>query len=537
VRPEVAGDRGPRAGSLRTSAPDLVVYQVYVRSFADGNGDGLGDLLGLAARLDHIVGLGADTVWLNPIHPAGGVDMGYDVTDYLDVDPAMGGMEAFDRFLAQAHGRGLRVLMDFVPNHTSDRHPWFVESRSSRDAPKRGWYWWADRRDGGPPNNWLSAFGGGAWVWDEPTGQYYLASFYPEQPDLNWENPEVRGAVGEAMRFWVSRGVDGFRLDAVHRLSKDPALRDNPVRTLSPDDPDALVLASRGDAWASQHHVHDQNGPREHEYLREVRRAVGEEAFLLGEVWHPELVGVARYLGPDQLDLAFNFRFAAQPWEAEAMGAAVDAVEATWPSTAWPCYHLSNHDTPRHATRYGERAVRPAAVLLLTLRGTPVLYQGEEIGMVDGPVPPDRRRDRVGRDPCRTPMQWDGSPAAGFCPPGVEPWLPLAPGHEERNVARQLEDPDSVLALYRRLVALRRSSPALRRGRYERVEGPAGCLAYLREARGERFLVAVNFTSEEAAVPVGSGVVVLHTAVRREGERAEGTLVLGGDEAAVVRLA
>lgn len=534
---------GPPQGdprSPRGAIPEGVIYQVYVRSFADGNGDGLGDLVGLTERLDHVVALGAATLWLNPIHPSGGVDMGYDVTDYLDVDPALGGMEAFDRFLAEAHRRGLRVLIDFVPNHTSDRHPWFVESRASRDAPRRDWYWWADPRDGGPPNNWVSVFGGSAWVWDEGTGQYYLASFYSEQPDLNWENPEVRRTLGEALRFWVERGVDGFRLDALHRLSKDPGLRDNPPRTLSPGDPDAVILASLGYAewraeYHAQHHVYDQNGPREHEYLRELRKAAGPEAFLLGEVWHPELAGVARYLAPDELDLAFNFRFSFQPWDGEAMGAAVEAVEATWPPDAWPCYHLSNHDAPRHATRFGERAVRPAAVLLLTLRGTPVLYQGEEIGMVDGVVPPERRRDRVGRDPCRTPMQWDGSANAGFCPPDVEPWLPVAPGHEERNVARQAGDPDSILALYRRLLALRRSSAALRRGRYRRLPAPEGCLAYLREAGAERMAVAVNFTSEETAVALPEGVVAVHTSVREEGEGVRGTYRLGGDQAVVVR--
>ncbi|HXF56913.1 MAG TPA: alpha-glucosidase [Actinomycetota bacterium] len=522
------------ARSPRAAIPEGVIYQVYVRSFADGNGDGMGDLLGLTARLDHVVRLGVDTLWLNPIHPSGEVDMGYDVTDYWDVDPALGGMEAFDRFLGEAHRRGLRVLIDFVPNHTSDRHPWFVESRASRDSPRRGWYCWADPRDGDPPNNWLSAFRGSAWVWDERTAQYYLASFYPEQPDLNWENPEVRRALGEALRFWVERGVDGFRLDAVQRLSKDPDLRDNPPRTLSPNDPDAVVLGSLDyPEWLAQHHVHDQNGPREHEYLRELRRAAGPDAFLLGEVWHFELGGVASYLAPDQLDLAFNFRFSFQPWDARAIGDAVDAVEATWPEDAWPCYHLSNHDAPRHATRYGERAVRPAAVLLLTLRGTPVLYQGEEIGMVDGVVPTERRRDRAGRDPCRTPMQWDGSPNAGFCPPDVEPWLPLAPGHEERNVARQARDPDSVLALYRRLLALRRSSVALRRGRYRRLPAPEGCLAYLREAGTERLAVAVNFTSEETAVALPEGTVAVHTSFREEGEEVRGLYRLGGDQAVV----
>jgi alpha-glucosidase len=512
--------------SRPTSPREGVIYQIYPRSFADGDGDGIGDLLGLRERLGYLLELGVDSLWLNPISPSGGVDGGYDVADYTEVDAAYGGLDALDRLLAEAHRAGLRVLLDFVPNHTSDRHPWFVEARSSRGSPKRSWYVFADGLSGSPPNDWLSGFGGSAWVAEPESGQFYLAGFYSEQPELNWDTPEVRTAVIEAMRFWVDRGVDGFRIDVVHRLSKDPLLRDNLVASAAQPPHDQKGSVPR----------FDENGPRIHDYVREIREGVGGGSLLLGEVWMLELQEVARFLGPGELDLAFNFPFATAPWDPEAMAAAVDEAARLFVGPGAPAYHLSNHDVSRHATRFGDRAIRPAAVLLLTLPGSPVLYYGEEVGMTDGQVPTQQRYDRFGRDPCRTPMQWDPSGNAGFCPPGVDPWLPVAGGFERRTVAVQRDDPDSVLSLYRRLIAVRKESPALRVGSYRRIDAPSGCLAYVRERGDDRFLVAVNFTSSELAVPGATGSVVAATSLRREGLPVESEVVLNGDEALVIRL-
>jgi alpha-glucosidase len=509
------------------------LYEAYPATFADGDGDGTGDLAGLTSRLGYLADLGVDAVWLTPIYPSGGVDGGYDVTDYRDVDPVYGGLEAFDRFLAEAHRIGLRVVLDFVPNHTSSRHPWFLDSRSSRRSARRRWYVWADGRPGdragrvGPPNNWLSTFGGSAWVFDPPTGQFYLASYYPEQADLDWDNPEVREAMTEALRFWVDRGVDGFRLDVVHRLSKDPELRDDPL--LPGRDP--------AEGWGAYDHLYDLHGPRIHDHVRAIRRAVGPTTLLLGEINLFDLEKVFSYLAPGELDLAFNFPFAMGPWDAESKAEAVAMAEALAIRGPWPCYHLSNHDEVRHPTRFGERTTRAAAVLLLTLRGTPVLWQGEELGMTNVAVPPDRRRDRKGRDGARTPMRWDASPGAGFCPPGVEPYLPIGPGHRERNVRSESADPDSVLALYRRLLALRRRSPAIRSGTHRRIEAGPRLMAFLREARALRHLVVVNLSSEPAAFGLGGGgTVEVATSARLEGRRIEGTCRLEGDQAVVILL-
>jgi alpha-glucosidase len=515
-------------GSARGDAwwRGAAIYQIYPRSFADGDGDGVGDLGGLTDRLDYVAGLGVEVVWLNPIYPSGGVDGGYDVADYTSVDPDYGDLDAFDRFLGAAHDRGLKVLVDFVPNHTSDRHPWFVESRSSRRSAKRDWFVWADGRDGGPPNNWLSSFGGSPWVWDEQTGQFFLATFYAQQPDLNWHNPDVRDAMTGAMRFWVARGVDGFRLDVVHALGKDRLLRDNP-----PEAPAA------GSSAPLEQPRYDLDRVETHEMVRAMRKAVGIDPLLLGEVWLLSLPQVHRYLGPDELDLAFNFPFAMAPWNPPVLSFLIAQTEAVFAAAEeWPCYHLSNHDTPRHGTRFGQRAIKPAAMLLLTLRGTPVLYYGEEIGMVDGDVPPGRRRDRVGRDGCRTPMQWDDSANGGFCPAGAEPWLPVAAGFDRRNVAAQEKDSDSVLSLYRRLLALRRRAPALRTGRYREVGSSPFAMVYRRERGAERFLIVLCFAAEPMELPVSPGVVAVGTTAAREGERLRRTCVLGPDEGLVIRL-
>jgi alpha-glucosidase len=355
-----------------------VVYQIYPRSFADADGDGLGDLAGVSARLDHLndgtpASLGVDALWLSPFYPSPDVDFGYDVSDYTDVDPRFGTLADFDELLAQAHHRGLRVVIDLVPNHTSDRHPWFVESRNARDAARRDWYVWADPKpDGGPPNNWLSSFErvGGAWTLDPATGQYYLHSFTPQQPDLNWWNPDVRAVMERVMRFWLDRGVDGFRVDVAHRLAKDPELRDNPL---------VLAGARRYVAHPTER-LRTMDWPEVHAVLRGFRRTLDayDDRMAVGEAVVLDPDRLARYYGEagDELHLAFNFVFLHAPWRAEAFRDAVDRFEAALPPGAWPNVTLSNHDVSRIASRYGadgdgRARARVAAMMLLTLRGTP----------------------------------------------------------------------------------------------------------------------------------------------------------------------
>jgi alpha-glucosidase len=491
-----------------------VVYQVYPRSFQDSNGDGVGDLAGIAARLDHLVALGVDAVWISPFYPSPMKDFGYDVSDYTSVDPLFGTLADFDRLLAAAHVRGLRVVVDWVPNHTSDAHPWFQASRRSRDDPKRRWYVWRDAGpDGAPPNNWLATFGGPAWTWDERTRQYYLHSFLPEQPDLDWRNPEVRAAMMDTLRFWLDRGVDGFRIDCAYAVMKDPALRDNP-----PAPPGARAVHKDMGAWGTQLHVHDRGHPDVHGVYRDVRRLLdgyrGERA-AIGEIHLFDPVELCAYYGAalDELHLPFNFGLLAVPWRADAVRRAVDAMEAALPRGAWPSWVLGNHDEDRVATRVGEPSARAAMLLLLTLRGTPTLYQGDELGMPNVPIPPGRERDPWGksvagrgRDPARTPMQWTAGPNAGFTAPGVEPWLPLSPDAGARNVEVQAAAPGSMLSLTRALLALRRARPALHRGSYAALEGtPEHVFAFARAHGDDRVLVLVNFAGAPARVALPDG--------------------------------
>ncbi|MDQ4132203.1 MAG: alpha-amylase family glycosyl hydrolase, partial [Actinomycetota bacterium] len=385
-----------------------VFYQIYPRSFADSDGDGVGDLEGVRAHLDHLRWLGVDAIWICPFYPSPMADFGYDVSDYCDVDPLFGTLDDFDRLLADAHDLGIRVIVDWVPNHTSDQHPWFVESRSSRDNPKRDWYIWRDR-----PNNWKAAFGGPAWTFDERTGQWYLHLFLPEQPDLDWSNPEVVAAMHDVLRFWLDRGVDGFRVDVVHGLGKDPAL---------PDDPAELTVP----------HSSVNDAAETHPLLRELRRLVDGypgDRVLVGEVYLLDTRRVARYFGAgDELHLAFDFTSLYAPWDARAWRERLTEVAALLdPLGAWPTWTLSNHDNSRHRTRYGgsEARARAAAVLLLTLRGAPFLYEGEELGLEDAVVPPERVVDPGGRDPCRAPVPWDPGPTHGW--QVADPWLPWPP--------------------------------------------------------------------------------------------------------------
>ena len=492
-----------------------VVYQVYPRSFADADGDGVGDLNGIRSRLDHLAWLGVDAIWLSPIFRSPMRDFGYDISDYRDVDPLFGTLADLDALVAEAHQRNLRVLLDWVPNHTSNEHPWFRESRASRSSPKRGWYVWRDPApDGGPPNNWLAAFPRGtpAWTFDETTGQYYLHMFLPEQPDLDWSNPEVRDAMHDVLRFWLDRGIDGFRVDVVHGLGKDPRLPDLPPELA------AIPVSALNEHEAT------------HEWLREIRRLLDRypgDRVLVGEVWlllsrtHP------RYFGEGaQLQLLFELPTAVvTPWEASAWRERIADVAARLdPIGAWPTWVLSNHDVPRHRTRFGsEAAARAAAVLLLTLRGTPFLYQGEELGLEDAVVPRERRLDPGGRDGCRAPIPWDGTVGHGWL---ATPWLPWPPDPGRTNAEHLRADPGSIFHLYRRLLARRRASPALQTGTSRLLDSPPDVVAFERAADGDRRIILVNFASEPRAC-VARGRVDVASDGAGEGGPYSGTLGSG----------
>ena len=525
-----------------------VIYQVYPRSFADANGDGIGDLAGVIERLDHLRGgptsLEIDAIWMSPVYPSPLADFGYDVSDYLDIDPVFGDLATFDRLVDEAHRRRLRVLLDVVPCHTSVEHPWFVESRASRDAARRNWYHWADPApDGGPPNNWLSVFGGSAWELDEPSGQYYLHSFYPEQPDLNWRNPAVADAFGDILRFWRARGVDGFRIDAVDRAVKDPLLRDNP--------PAADVFTPRlPERMRQELRLWNKDRPEVLDAVRALRAAAesaGEPgALLIGESYIP-IERMARYLGNgpgDAFDLVFDFDFLFAGWDAPRLRASIESAEALLPAHGWPCRVLSSHDVSRHATRFGPDAVRAAAVLLMALRGTPVLYMGEEIGMPDS-ASPAGALDRSGRDASRSPMQWDATTAAGFS--DATPWLPIG-NAAAHNVADQRGDPASTLSLYRSLIRLRHDDDAIGLGPQRSIDLPPDvpAVAFVRQG-SHRALVVVNCDSAALELDVWSasrgrlaaeGRLLLSSVGEREpGEEVRlERLRLDGNEAVVLDL-
>jgi len=518
---------------------EAVVYQVYPRSFRDTNGDGVGDLAGVTEGIDYLQGLGIDAVWLSPFYPSPMDDFGYDVADYTDVDPMFGTLADFDRLLASAHDAGIRVIVDLVPNHTSNQHPWFVESRSSRASPKRDWYVWADGPE--PPNNWLSVFGGPAWEWDAGTEQFYLHSFLRSQPDLNWRSPEVEEAMLGVMRFWLDRGVDGFRIDVAHFMMKDPEMRDNPEVD---EPPDQTVRFKDLGAYASQQHLYDKGHPDVHGVFRSMRRVLDEygERFAVGEIHDFDPETWASYYGDgDGLHMPFNFALLYPDWEAAPIRTIVDRFDALCRNGRWPNWVLGNHDEPRLVSRLGgEEQARAAAVMLLTLRGTPTIYYGDELGMPEAAIPADRQVDPwglqvpgLGRDGCRTPMQWDDSPGAGFT--SGEPWLPLGSDWATRNVAAQQGAGDSMLELYRSLLQIRRERPALRVGDYRSLDLDPAVFGYERSHPGERpVVVVIGFDrARVVSIPI-TGRVVVSTRVERVGEIVDGSASIGAHEALVV---
>jgi alpha-glucosidase len=506
------------------------IYQIYPRSFADSNGDGVGDLRGARAHLDHLADLGVTAVWFSPIFPSPMADYGYDVADYRDVDPLFGTLGDLDALIDDCHGRGIRVVLDWVPNHTSDLHPWFAESRSARTSARRDWYVWRDGApDGGPPNDWQSEFEavGPAWTFDEATGQWYLHSFLPEQPDLNWDNPEVEAAMHDVLRFWLDRGVDGFRVDAIARFAKDPLLRSN--------------------AGAARRH--DQDWETIHDRLRGIRRVVDEypDRIIIGEVALYDLHRIVSYLNSgDQFQLVHNFIFAELPWDADAFRTSIADFQALAAEAAWPAWFIANHDKPRVASRYddgdprlGEARARAIGLMLYALRGTPFVYQGEELGLPDAEIPPERVVDVDGRDPERAPIPWRppsvAGPAAGFT--SGEPWLPLVRDAERLNVEAQSADPRSTLALYRRLAALRESMPALQEGSQRLLDAGPDLVAWVRSAGGDDVVAAVNFGLEpvELALPA-PGRLLLSTDPDRVVDDAELADVRLGPSEAVLAI-
>ena len=497
-----------------------IVYQIYPRSFQDTNGDGVGDLAGIRRRLDYLKGLGVDAVWVSPISPSPMADFGYDVADYCGVDPLFGTLADFDALIADAHARGLKLILDFVPNHTSDRHPWFLESRSSRMNAKRDWYIWRDgKADGAPPNNWISHFGGPAWTFDAATGQWYLHSFLPAQPDLNWRNRQVREAMYVALRFWLTRGIDGFRVDVIWLLIKDEHLRDNPLNP-SWQPPGAEI--------GKLINLYNADRPEVHEVIAEMRAVLDEfdERVLIGEIYLP-LERLVTYYGKELkgAQLPFNFQLLETAWDARAIAKAIEDYERLLPAGGWPNWVLGNHDRPRIAARVGAEQARVAAMLLLTLRGTPTMYYGDEVGLARVEVPPEAAQDPweknepgLGRDSSRTPMQWDDGPLAGFTT-AATPWLPLDREHRRQNVATLDRMPDSILNFYRALIALRQTHHALSRGAFRMLAVTDATIVFERSRRDERFLVALNLSGDAQPLPasLAGAEIVLSTAMDRTG--------------------
>lgn len=528
-----------------------VIYQIYPRSFQDTNGDGVGDLRGIIQRLDYLndgtpASLGIDAIWISPFFPSPMADFGYDISNYKDIDPAFGTMADFQELLREAHKRNIKILLDLVINHTSDQHPWFLESRSSKNNPKRDWYLWHPGKDRKPPNNWFAAFElKSAWWWDEKTKEFYLGTFTRHQPEVNWRNPELKKAMFDVIRFWLDLGVDGYRMDVVNWYIKDSEFRSNPWHIqLNPPD--------------LQRHLYDRGRPETHLVCKEIRAVVDEykDRMLVGEVYEEDLAAyekVAQYYGKgDELHLAFHFAFLHQKWSAPGFEGQIERWEKAVPVGCWPNYTLSNHDQPRHYSRYAKAGesdsrARVAAAMLLTLRGTPFLYYGEEIGMGNAQIEKADLRDPLGikawplplgRDGARTPMPWDETWHFGFSQ--GKPWLPLAPDSSRRNVAKQTQDPHSLLSFYRRLIWLRKRTPALQIGEYRSLlPGHPHILAYKRFTKEQEIYVLLNFSAKSQTVSLSSQPALAPRQVllgthRSEGEILQEPISLQGYEVVIV---
>jgi alpha-glucosidase len=523
-----------------------VIYQIYPRSFMDADGDGVGDLEGIRSRLDYLTWLGIDAIWISPIYPSPMTDFGYDISDYCAVDARFGTLATFDALVAEAHRLGIKVVLDYVPNHTSDQHPWFEEARRSRQSPRRDYYLWRDPGPGGqPPNNWLSEFGGPAWQWEPETGQFYYHAYLKTQPDLNWRHPEVRAAMLNVLRFWLERGVDGFRVDTIHHLIKDQRYRDNPPNPhYRPGDPPHRALLR----------LYTTDRPEVHAMIAEMRQVLDgyPDRVLIGEAYLP-IERLAAYYGTDLsgLHLPFNFQLITARWQAAVLSELAQRYEASLPPGAWPNWVLGNHDRSRIASRVGPRQARVAAMLLLTLRGTPTLYYGDELGMRDVPIPPAQVQDPwernvpglgLGRDPERTPMQWSPAPNAGFST--GRPWLPLAADFAAVNVETESADPSSMLVFYRALLSLRRRHPALSLGAYVPLELPGDVFGYLRRGPDGRLAILLNLSDAPQQVDLASdrlaqlrgAKLLLSTHGGRPGEALSTAVTLDADEGIVVDL-
>jgi alpha-glucosidase len=520
-----------------------IIYQVYPRSFQDTNGDGVGDLKGILQRLDYLSWLGINAIWISPVYPSPMADFGYDISDYTGIHPLFGSMKDFDELIEKAHQRNIKVILDLVPNHTSNKHPWFLESKSSKDNPKRDWYIWKDARpDGSEPNNWLSVFGGPAWEWDEATGQYYYHAFLKEQPDLNWRNAEVQNAMLDVMRFWLDKGVDGFRVDVMWHMIKDEQFRDNPP---NPGYQEHMAT------YEKLLPVYSTDQPEVHDIVHKMRKVMDsyDERLMIGEIYLP-IHKLITYYGIDSsgAHLPFNFLLLSLPWEAEYIASAVAEYEGALPKNAWPNWVLGNHDQPRITSRVGIQQAKIAAMLLLTLRGTPTIYYGDEIGMTDVPIPFDEVQDPQGlnmpdknlsRDPERTPMQWDGSENGGFT--AAKPWLRLGANYKRKNVETEKKDPYSMLCFHKQLIELRQREPSFTTGDYKPVHADKQSLAYVRQAEDSRpFLVVLNLSHRPCYLNLQHinihGKVVLSTSPELHGSRISERIQLSGDEGIIVEL-
>ncbi|GAB5426371.1 MAG: alpha-amylase family glycosyl hydrolase [Crocinitomicaceae bacterium] len=517
-----------------------IVYQIYPRSFMDSNNDGIGDLQGIIDKLEYLndgteQSMGVDAIWISPFYPSPMADFGYDVADYCNVDPMFGDLETFDTLVTEAHKHNIKIIVDFVPNHSSKAHEWFKESRQSKTNPKRDWYIWKDAKaDGSPPNNWQSVFGGDAWTWDETTQQYYFHQFDPAQPDLNWRNPEVKEAMLDVLRFWLERGVDGFRMDVVYMIMKHPDMPDYVSDARDVTDNSSL---------SEQHPAFDYPGIQD--IFADMRVILDDySAIGIAEVWLSDEKRNAYF---KNFEMPFNFDFlnydTRNTWSADFFRETIRAYEDGLPDGAFPNYVLGSHDAPRLASRYGSEArARMAGILLLTLRGTPTLYMGDEIGMVDGDISAEQVQDPQGknmgveytRDVCRTPMQWDDSLYAGFSE--SETWLPVNADYPSRNIEAQSKDDYSILTLYRKLIWYRKAHLSLSIGEYQTIDAPDNVFAFIRKHKDEQHVVIANFGTEHQTVTLPtSGTLILNSTLTREGHIGN-RIQLAGDEAVLILL-